>query len=333
MMLGESLPPVSEMPPRIVVVDADPVRRVRLESVFHGEGYEVVTLADGDHVLDMVRQSPPDLVVLDAHLPGISGFELCGDLRMVDEARLTSILVISSLTDEATAVRALLCGADDVCVGPERLGELKARVRVQLRNRRDRWLLQWAKQQRASFRQASRIDPLTQIPNRRAGDEAIAEALTGGPAVLLLIDIDHFKQVNDTYGHVTGDVVLREVAQALANRARQGDTVARFGGEEFVAVIRGARPENAHRIAERFRRAVADMKSDATMGARRVTVSVGAAGWDGTGERPSPETLVIAADDALYQAKRLGRNQVVAWNIRDPRVSSNPDQVYAEQVA
>ncbi len=318
-MTIESAPP-ADRPRRILIVDDDDARRELFARVMIHEGYDVDTLAHGLNLMAQVRERPPDLILLDIMLPEISGFELCGDLRMMEETRLTPIILITSaFPDEESVVRGLLSGADDYVVTPSRLDEIRARVRVQLRNRRDREVLQWAKAQRSSLKTAALSDALTGLANRRAADEILDRTLANGERVLaVLLDIDHFKKVNDTFGHATGDLVITQVARAITSCTRSGDTAARYGGEEFLVIIRGASLDAASRIGERYRRAVEQIEPPAGSGdpsaldrlAMRVTVSVGVAAASGE-KLASPRALLAAADDALYKAKALGRNRVV----------------------
>lgn len=304
--------------------------------VLRFEGYDVSALDDAEALLEEVHQRRPDLILLDALLPDACGFELCGDLRMMDDARLTPIILVGGREgDEHKAVRALLCGADDYLASGERIQELKARVRVQLRNRRDRELLQWAREQRATFRTAALVDPLTAIANRRAAERALSEALgRKDPLVVLLGDIDHFKSVNDTYGHQAGDEVLKRVAACFDKLVRRDDLVARFGGEEFVVLLRGARADQAPAIADRFRKSVAclDLTGTTVPG---VTVSFGAAAWDGSFPAPTREAIVEVADVALYEAKNAGRNRVVVRQISGPKAepTTSSEEREEEKVA
>lgn len=307
-----SLPPAPTRPPRILVVDDDPAQRDAYSRLLSFEGYEIVTTDNPEEVIDSVHRDPPDLILLDVDLGDACGFEVCGDLRMMDEARLTPVIIVGDdADDEHAAVRGLLCGADDFVSTPVRMEELKARVRVQLRNRRDRELLQWARQQRATFRKAAMVDPLTGIPNRRAAEEVMDDALRQAePFTVLLVDVDHFKRVNDTLGHAVGDEVLRKVAQTLDRQARKGDMVARFGGEEFLLLIRGASATLAPQIAERFRRSIESMDLG-KVSLDRVTVSIGVSTFAGGNPVPDHHTLLRVADEALYEAKGAGRNRVV----------------------
>jgi diguanylate cyclase (GGDEF)-like protein len=315
----ESIPPPSDVPRNVLVVDDDDARRQLFERILRLEGYGVEVAAGADEALDRINESPPDLILLDVHLEGTSGIELCGELRLIDELRLTPIVLVSAVyQSEEWAVRGLLAGADDFLQVPERLEELKARIRVQLRNRRDREMLEWLEMQRSKLRMAALRDPLTGLTNRRGGDKALRDALSGGePIILLLLDIDHFKLVNDTHGHAAGDQVLREVASTLERRSRRGDIVVRHGGEEFFVLINGADPKLAATIGERYRAAIEGMALSPTAGVTQVTVSIGAAVWHAAeeGQGPSPERMLAVADAALYEAKRAGRNRVVSNDV------------------
>jgi diguanylate cyclase (GGDEF)-like protein len=303
----ESAPP-TDRPRRILIVDDDECRRKLFGTVLRHEGYEIDLLPDGTELVARVRQRPPDLVLLDIMLPEVSGFELCGDLRMLEDTRLTPIILITSaFKDEESAVRGLLSGADDYVVTPSRLDELRARVRVQLRNRRDREMLQWARAQRESLKTAALSDALTGLANRRAADEELDHALEAGERLLaVVIDVDHFKQINDTHGHVVGDHVLAQVARAIKSCTRSGDIAARYGGEEFLVLVRGAALDAASRIGDRYRHAVRKIE----VASGPVTVSVGIAGTGG-GAPADRIALLRAADEAMYQAKVTGRDRVV----------------------
>ena len=326
----ESSPP-ADRPRRILIVDDDTARRELFAKVLGHEGYEVDQLPDGSELVARVRERPPDLVLLDVMLPDVSGFELCGDLRMLDDTHLTPIILISSsFQDEESAVRGLLSGADDYVVTPSRLDELRARIRVQLRNRRDREMLAWVKAQRATLHTAAMSDALTGLANRRAADEFLDPALRNGERLLaLLIDVDHFKRINDTFGHVTGDHVLAQVARAIRSCTRAGDLAARYGGEEFLVLVRGAGLDVAPRIGDRYRRAIhaIELPGGGATGKITVTVSVGVAGTPGH-SRASRTALLAAADQALYEAKLGGRDRVV---VREQPVTSASERAGERQ--
>ncbi len=311
-LLPESTPPAEESL-SIIVVSDEIGSRAELAGQLRADGYEVMVTGEDGTLDETLSCRPRSLVLVDLGEDPSSALELCGDLRMRDELHLQPIVAFASRPiDEQVAVAVLLSGADDCLVVPGRTDELKARVRVQLRHRRDRELLAWAESQRKHLRDAASHDVLTGLPNRRVADAAILRGIEAGTALtILLFDVDRFKSVNDTFGHAIGDVVLRRVAKALASRARREDIVARWGGEEFIAVVRGASPEVAERIGERYRNAVRDIVFEAGIGPTRVTTSVGVATWIGEGLAPTPGQLIRAADEALYSAKHGGRDRTV----------------------
>ena len=229
----------------------------------------------------------------------------------------------SAYPDEQSVVRGLLSGADDYINTPSRLDELRARVRVQLRNRHDRELLQWARRQGATLRSAAFQDALTGLANRRAADRALDEALATQDRVLaVMIDIDRFKSINDAFGHAMGDRILAEVGRAIASRTRSGDLAARYGGEEFLVVVPGASIEMAQRIGQRYCDAVRTMRATKE-GPSSVTISVGVAGTEGQGSTDRT-ALLARADAALYRAKNTGRNRVVVESRAPSRAPSEP---------
>lgn len=303
---------------RLLLIDDQTERCLELRDQFVEEGYDVVVLIDSSDTLDYVDEYPPDIILINVTLRDASGVELCGELRMRDDLRMTPIILISEdHEDEESVVRGLLAGADDYVTRLNRRAELNARIRVQLRNRRDRELLQWAELQRVRLKDAALCDPLTSLPNRRALDRAVAKGLsTGGPMMLMLVDIDHFRSVNDRFGHPVGDSVLKEVAKQLERRARKDDVVGRFGGGEFVVLIRGAPSHLAQAIAERYRLGLEEHNFAVAGGPPRITISVGVAVFDGSETiLLSREALLEVANQALYEAKRAGRNRVVIAHV------------------
>ena len=317
---AESLPPPPVCARRVLLIEDEGPSRDDLVEILRAEGYAVCALAVHDPVLEFIHRASPDLVLLSASREGGLGIELCRELRGLDPAHLTPILLFATEEcGEDAVVSGLLSGADDFVVAPGRTAELKARIRVQLRNLRDRELLRWAREQRSSFRDEALTDALTRLPNRRAIDRALTAALRGDQSTtVMLLDIDHFKAVNDTWGHAAGDEVLRSIGATLGLCTRREDIVGRFGGEEFVVVLRGSPGDHADILGDRYRQTVGAIVFPDDLGPTRVTVSVGIAQWDGLSERPTPAQLLERADEALYEAKRAGRDRV--------RVSDMPGQ-------
>jgi len=269
-----------------------------------GEGVQIVTALDGPGALAAARDQKPDLVLLDVDMPGMDGFEVLRRLKAQAELCMVPVIFLSGSGGPEAKVRGLDLGATDYVTKPFDAFELRARVRAALRTKRLQDLL---------LEHAS-LDPLTALPNRRAMEERLAEewsrvARHGGRLSFIMADIDHFKAVNDRFGHPVGDLVLQDVARAIAAQCRQADLPARYGGEEFAVVGPEVSAEGAAALARRARQAIEANVRQAGPQEVRVTASFGVA--DSEGKR-SPEELVSAADGALYQAKNAGRNRVMA---------------------
>jgi two-component system, cell cycle response regulator len=304
-------PPIAERAGRILVVDPDGERRALVRSMLDSEGYEAVYLSDGDEVLRLTSEYEPDLILLAAELPSGSGLELCGELRASDPRRHYPVLLLGDDNEEHSAARGLLAGADDFMAHPIREVELRARIRVQLRNKRFYDALERLRDERDSLRRDAQIDPLTNVLNRRSLEASVRQRCQLRERFgVLFLDLDHFKQVNDRFGHDSGDRVLIAVANVIKNGLRPGDIIGRYGGEEFVAIVAGAGPESARLVAERLRQSVEEMTPPAP-GPSRVTISIGTTVFDPRQLEETPQELVHRADLALYAAKRGGRNRVV----------------------
>jgi len=285
-----------------------------LRSELEHDGYECVFLPDGDELLRVTAEYQPDLILLAADLPGVSGLELVGDLRAMDPRLHYPVILIGTHASEDEVARGLLAGADDFIADAERVQELRARIRVQLRNKRFYDALERVRNERDNLRRDSQTDPLTGLLNRRSLQSEISSRCQARERFgLLFMDLDHFKSVNDRYGHDMGDRVLVAISSVLRQALRPGDVVGRYGGEEFVSIVAGAGPESARLVAERLRRAVEAMLPPKG-GPTKLTISIGTTVFD---PRQSDETmheLVHRADMALYAAKRTGRNRVVLVN-------------------
>ena len=309
--LMSTAPPIIERAGRVLVVEPSSIRRELLRGLFAQDGYETVMLEDGDDLLRLYAEFQPDLLLIAVQLPSASGLELCGDVRAIDPARHVPTILLSDGADERAAAAGLLAGADDFISDLSRLQELRARVHVQLRNKRLSDTLQRVRSERDLLRHDVQIDALTSLLNRRALETAVAERCSARERFgVLFMDLDHFKQINDRFGHDTGDRVLIAVAHVLRSALRPGDIVARYGGEEFVAVIAGAGPESARLVAERLRISVEEMDA-ISRGPNKVTLSVGATVFDPQRLVEASVDLLRRADVALYAAKRGGRNRVV----------------------
>jgi two-component system cell cycle response regulator len=300
-----------ERPGRVVIVEPSAERRKQLRKMLESDGCECVLLADGDELLRVCAEFEPDLLLVAVNLPSGSGLELCGDVRASDPGRHQPLILLGEGADQRQVAAGLLAGADDFVVALDRTEELRARIHVQLRNKRLLDTLQRVRSERDLLRRDAQIDALTGLLNRRSLESEADERWKARDRFgILFMDLDHFKSVNDRYGHEVGDRVLVAVATVLRAGLRPGDVIARFGGEEFVALIAGAGPESARLVGERLRRHVEEMPP-VNRGPRRVTLSVGATVFDPQRSDESPAEILRRADVALYGAKRGGRNRVV----------------------
>jgi two-component system, cell cycle response regulator len=294
-------------PQRVLVIDDAEDIHDLVEVRLRDEQVEVRHAFDAESGLAAARHERPDLVLLDLDLPGRTGLEVCRELMADPSLAATPVIVLTGTATIESKVQAFEAGAIDYVTKPFDAVELKARVRSALRTKRYHDLLATRAQ----------LDGLTGLWNRAFFDARLAEdvatgARYGREVALLLVDIDHFKAVNDRCGHPFGDAVLRQVADAIAGCLRTGDVACRYGGEEFGLILREADPGGATAAAERVRATVAGLVLTHGGVRVRVTVSVGHA----TTARlalagpVTPQALLEAADRGLYLAKRAGRDRV-----------------------
>jgi two-component system cell cycle response regulator len=305
------------------MVDPDPSGRIlvvedRPESVawFRGaleQKNKLVDVAAFDEALVCARGGDFDLIVVSLGIRSFDGLRLCSHLRSLPEVRNSPILVLVSEGESRKLIQALDMGVNDYLMRPVDRNELLARVRTQLRKKRYSDKLRHNVQ--LSLEMAI-TDPLTGLHNRRYMashlDTLMKSACPAKPISFLIMDIDHFKAVNDTHGHDVGDEVLREFANRISANVRGIDLACRHGGEEFVVVMPDTDAGFAFAVAERLRQSIeaTPIKISRAPGALNITVSIGIA--SSTGAPDVPEQLLRRADQALYRAKREGRNRVIA---------------------
>lgn len=258
-------------------------------------------------------RGPVDLVIVNITSERFDGLRLIAQLRSKEPTRRLPVLAVVDTQDRPRLLKALELGAHDLLIRPIDPEELAARVRTQVRRKRYGDFL---REKLDHNLEMAVTDPLTGLHNRRYMngqlDALVARANRGGdPVAVLVLDIDHFKAVNDSLGHGAGDEVLREFSVRLATNVRAVDLPCRFGGEEFVVVMPGTTLEDAHRIAERIRRDVGASAFRILGGEPlSITVSVGVAATRGADDTPA--SLLKRADEGVYEAKKAGRNRVVA---------------------
>jgi two-component system, cell cycle response regulator len=302
----------SACPPRdVLVAEDDPMFRKILQNWLQSWDYKVIVATDGTEAWSILQQErPPDLLILDWVMPGIDGMELCLRIRERQSPSYQYILVVTANDARQDVVRGLEAGADDYLTKPFDKGELRARLRV---GTRILTLQEDLIRAREDLRFQATHDVLTGIWNRRAVLDLLHREIERAARFhastgVLMLDLDHFKKINDTYGHLTGDAVLKETAQRITQVVRSYDFVGRYGGEEFLVLLPGCNKEQAEHSGERIRLAVTATPVFAAGSEIPVTISIGATATIG-----GPETEVLAiADAALYQAKSAGRNRTVA---------------------
>jgi two-component system cell cycle response regulator len=275
---------------------------------------EIETVENFEDALQLVRAGAFDLLIVSLGLRSFDGLRLCSQLRTLPEARHVPILVMVSEGDRRKLTQALEMGVNDYLTRPIDKNELIARVRTQLRRKHFQDRL---RQNVQVGLEMAVTDQLTGLHNRRYMsrhlDTLIAGANKNGkPIAFLILDIDHFKSVNDTHGHDIGDEVLREFAGRVAANVRGVDLACRYGGEEFVAVMPDTDIEFAYSVAERLRKSVETDSFPISRAPNQlnITVSIGIAGSVGTSDTAG--ALLHRADQALYRAKQEGRNRVIA---------------------
>jgi diguanylate cyclase (GGDEF)-like protein len=303
---------------RIVIVDDDPVMVRVLSQILSPLGCVRFAL-DSTDALSLMRRELPELVLLDAELPGISGLGLCRSMQ--SDALLSEIPVIfiTRHSEAELQVECFEAGAVDFVQKPVQAPVLLARVRTHIRLKRlsDR------------LRHTASVDPLTNVANRRVFDQTLDNECRRAerakqPLSLMLLDIDHFKAFNDTYGHTAGDECLRRFATTLRQVARASDLVARYGGEEFAVLLPDTHTQGAMAVADRLqaRLQLESIPHAASPVAAHVTASVGISTYAPSedklahrhqvSDRPCGSELVISVDRALYDAKNAGRSRISA---------------------
>lgn len=297
---------------RVLIVDDHERQAQRISTELAGE-HRVLVEHDLDKAL-LTARGPVDLLIVNASSRGFDGLRFAAQVRSDEHSRNLPILAVIDPADRARLVKALDLGVNDILPRPIDAQELAARVRTQIRQKR---YTDFLRDKLDYSLEMAVTDQLTGLHNRRymTGqlDALVERARHGGePAAVLILDIDHFKAINDTFGHDAGDEVLSEFAVRLATNVRAVDLPCRYGGEEFVIVMPDTRVEDAHRIAERIRQQVAGAPFRVLDGKEQlsVTISIGVAASKGAAD--TPEALLKRADEALYDAKQGGRNRVIA---------------------
>jgi two-component system, cell cycle response regulator len=296
----------------VLIAEDDAVCRKILQTWLQSWGYQVIVADDGAKAWDILQQeNAPKLLILDWVMPEIDGTELCRRVRERQQVPYQYILLVTANDDKQDVVRGLEAGADDYLTKPFDANELRARMRVGIRILA---LQEDLIQTREELRFQATHDALTGIWSRGAVLDLLQRELERAvrpqtPTAILMLDVDHFKKINDTYGHLAGDVVLKEVTHRMSQLVRSYDLVGRYGGEEFLIVLPNCDNNHIRQSAERIRLVVASTPILATGSEISVTISIGATVV--TPGTTLAEKMLATADAALYRAKNGGRNCTV----------------------
>jgi diguanylate cyclase (GGDEF)-like protein len=288
--------------PLILLADDDDDIRLLVQMRLELVGYRVVVARNGQEALSLAAAQGPDLLLLDVTMPGMGGHDLCRAIA-AHHSSPPPVIFLSAHGSPADHVRGLDAGAVDYITKPFNSSELVARVAAALRTSR----------RMAALERDATVDHLTGVLNRGQLDRRLGVAVararqSGGRLACVLVDIDHFKLINDRLGHTAGDAVLQVVATRLSGGLRAEDSLFRYGGEEFCLLLEGTNAAGAAVVA---RRSLASIASAPIMNVE-VTASAGTAHWNPLLTYPSD--LLSAADAAMYEAKREGRSQFRSWN-------------------
>ncbi len=299
----------------VLIVDDEPFIRMILRSFLEREAYQIVEAQNGIEALTMYNQLHPDIVLLDAIMPDMDGFECCTQLQILDCSKHTPVLMITGLEDEESVDRAFEVGAIDYITKPIHWPVLRQRVKRLIQQSQ---LQQKLEAVNLELQRLVTIDGLTEVANRRGFEEYFYQEWQRmkreqHPLSLILCDVDFFKSYNDTYGHRAGDRCLSKIAQTIKDIVkRPGDLVARYGGEEFAVILPNTDTQGATYVAANICDAIRKLAipHQNSLVSSYVTLSAGF-----TTETPQTnsdlEEMIAAADRALYQAKTAGRDRFV----------------------
>ena len=295
---------------KILIADDEPISRRLLDVTLRKLGHEVVVVSDGAQAVErLLCGSAPRLAIVDWEMPKLDGLEVCRRLRLRQHPYVYLIL-LTARSEHRDMVRALDADVDDFLVKPFDASELRARLRS---GTRVLDLQEGLLRVQDELRRLASYDHLTGILNRRTVVDCLQRELARSsrqrvPLSVLLADFDRFKDINDNYGHTTGDTVLAVASQRMRSVLRARDSMGRYGGDEFLIVLPGCDAITAADIATRARKAVCDCPTEADRPQLEMSISIGVTTTlSGT---QSVAELIADADDALYRAKALGRNRI-----------------------
>jgi two-component system cell cycle response regulator len=297
---------------KILLVDDDSVQANQLIEKISHINKNIKLVSNPDEAIDVANKGEFDLAVISTQLVNADGLRICSQLRSHEQTRNMSILIVIEEDDNQSMLKGMEIGVNDYIATPVDTNELVARAKTLIRRKKYQDAL------RSNFKTSISLavtDGLTGLYNRRFMDTHIEQLVKEAqdyqkPLAVLMMDIDHFKRVNDTFGHNVGDEVIKEFAQRILRSVRPSDLAVRYGGEEFVVILPGTLKEDAKVVADRLRNNIEKVPFTVSTeeGILSKTVSIGIAGLK---PNETAEQILKRADDALYKAKNGGRNQCI----------------------
>lgn len=306
---------------RVLLVEDDPIQASVTKSILMKVGYEVLLAEDGINAIKLVKSEKPDIILLDVILPGMDGYEVCRWLKLDESSKGIPVIMLTVKKELSDKISGLQIGADDYLPKPYNELELNARIYASLRTKALQDELKLKNKQLEDLLERVNYmaitDALTGLFNRRHFRVVLTSEYERAkryrtPFSLVMIDIDHFKKINDTFGHDVGDAVLKEVSDIFLKNVREIDTASRYGGEEFIIILPNTDKAHSLIVAERIRQQIENHEFDKV--GRRISVSIGVSGMPDA-EAENEEKLIRCADFAMYRAKQLGRNRTVTAGV------------------
>jgi diguanylate cyclase (GGDEF)-like protein len=295
------------MSKHILVVDDNPLNIRLMNSILEDEGYEVASVHNGSDVFEKALQFKPEVILLDIMMPGLDGFEVCKLLKSNFETKDIPVIMVTAKTETNDIKKALDLGAHDYVKKPFDENEVLARVQSALR----------LKEYQDKLKDMAMKDGLTGLYNHALlidlFEKEYTKCLRDNKGItFVMLDIDYFKKVNDTYGHSVGDIVLKEVSDILNSSVRSCDIVGRYGGEEFGIVLLSYDKDEVQEICERIRTNIENVSFEIGAETIKVTISLGA--YISTNNNIPTNEIIKRADEALYYSKKNGRNRLEIYS-------------------
>ena len=299
----------------ILIVDDVEDNLEILEDLLTFDGHNVQTVRSGVAALKRVRESRPDLILLDILMPEMDGFEVCTQLKADERTKDIPVVFVSSMADIEYKVKGFKVGGVDYINKPFHHAEILVRINTHITMLRLRKNLE---EQNAELERLANTDYLTNLYNRRrffqaAQDEFAGAIRSRNPISITLMDLDYFKKINDTHGHLVGDHVLIHIAKLIRRHCRVSDVAARYGGEEFIILHPSIDRQKAYQVAEKIRKAVEVTPCSLEGDEISLTLSAGVVDTQAGRDFNRIDDILGLADKALYRAKDAGRNQVVVF--------------------